>query len=113
MFASQSTDSHRLRNRDLRGSPLATHYRSTQEQTIITIHVSSAHARKDVISLFIFPEKSKNIKSVGCTAFIRENKSNVFASVRAGDVNGYDSLLLSTTVVRGEGKPRRSLLRSR
>ena len=26
-------------------TPLATHYRSIQEQTIITIHVSSAHAR--------------------------------------------------------------------
>ena len=40
--------------------------------------------------------------------------NNVFASVRAGDVNGYDSLPLSTTVVRGEGRePRRSLLRSR
>ena len=27
-----------------------------------------------------------------------------YASVRAGDVNGYDSLPLSTTVVRGEGR---------
>ena len=32
----------------------------------------------------------------------------------AGDVNGYDCLLLSTTVVRGEVRePRKSLLRSR
>ena len=39
-------------------------------------------------------------------AFFREKKkrNDVFASVRAGGVNGYDSLLLSTTVVRGEGK---------
>ena len=65
MFASPSNDSHRLRDWDLRGSPLATHYRSTQEQTIITIHVFSAHARKDVISFFIFPEKIGNMKSVG------------------------------------------------
>ena len=44
----------------------------------------------------------------------RKKGNNVFASVRAGDVNGYDSLLLSTTVVRDEGRePRRSLLRSR
>ena len=40
--------------------------------------------------------------------------NNVFASVRAGDVNGYDSLPLSTTVMRDEGRePRRSLLRNR
>ena len=48
------------------------------------------------------------------SAFFREkqNGNNVFSSVRAGDVNGYDSLLLSTTVVRGEGREtRRSLLR--
>ena len=31
----------------------------------MTIHVSSAHARQDVISFFIFPEKSGNMKSVG------------------------------------------------
>ena len=44
----------------------------------------------------------------------RKREITFFANVRAGDVNGYDSLLLSTTVVRGEGKePRRSLLRSR
>ena len=46
------------------------------------------------------------------SAFFREKHkgNNVFASMRAGDVNGYDSLLLSTTVVRGEGRePRRSL----
>ena len=50
------------------------------------------------ISAF-FPGKAKRIPG------------NVFASVRAGDVNGYDSLPLSTTVVRGEGRePRRSLL---
>ena len=47
--------------------------------------------------------------------FFGKSKKEItyFASVRAGDVNGYDSLTLSTTVVRGEGKePRRSLLRS-
>ena len=33
-----------------------------------------------------------------------EKKKNVFMSVRAGDVNGYDSLLLCTTVVCGEGR---------
>ena len=33
----------------------------------------------------------------------RKKEINFFASVRAGDVNGHDSLLLSTTVVRGEG----------
>ena len=40
------------------------------------------------------------------SAFFQENKkgNDVFASVRAGDVNGYDSLLLSTTVVGDEGK---------
>ena len=64
MFGSPIIDSHRLRNRDLRGSPLATHYyRSTQEQTIITIHVSSAHARKDasLFPYFAFLEKSGNM----------------------------------------------------
>ena len=65
MFASPSIDSHRLHDRDLRGSPLATHYRSTQEQTIITVRVSSAHARKDVISFLLFPDKSGNMQSVG------------------------------------------------
>ena len=30
--------------------------------------------------------------------------NNVFASVHAGDVNGYDSLLLSAMVVRGKGE---------
>ena len=34
----------------------------------------------------------------------RQKGNDVFASVRAGDVNGYDSLPLSTTVVRGEGR---------
>ena len=58
-------DSHRLRNRDCGGSPLATHYRSTQGHTIITIHVSSAHARRDVISFLAFSEKSGNMESVG------------------------------------------------
>ena len=44
----------------------------------------------------------------------KQNGKNVFASVRAEGVNGYYSLLLSTTVVRGEGRePRRSLLRNR
>ena len=33
----------------------------------------------------------------------KEKGDDIFASVRAGDVNCYDSLLLSTTVVRGEG----------
>ena len=50
------------------------------------------------------------------SVFFRERQkgNNVFASVRAGDVNGYDGLPLSTTVVCGEGRePRRSLLRSR
>ena len=56
-------DYHRLFNRDLRGSPLATHC-STQEQIIVTIHVSSAHARK-YFFLFYLPEKSGNMKSVG------------------------------------------------
>ena len=40
------------------------------------------------------------------SVFFREKKkrNHVFASVRAGDVvNGYDSLLLSTTALRGEG----------
>ena len=37
--------------------PLATHYRSTREQTITTRQVSSAHSRKDVVSLFLFPVK--------------------------------------------------------
>ena len=64
MFGSPPLDSHRLRNRDIRGSPLATHYRSTQEQSIITVRVSSAHARKDVISFFLCPGKSGNVKSV-------------------------------------------------
>ena len=39
--------------------------------------------------------------------FFRETRkkgNNVFASVRAGNVNGYDSFLLSTTVVGGEGR---------
>ena len=54
MFDSPPIDPHRLRNRDLRGSPLATDYRSTQGQTIIFIHVSSAHDRKGVIFLLCF-----------------------------------------------------------
>ena len=65
MFASPPFDSHRLRNRGLLDSPLATHYRSTQEQSIITIHVSSAHAGKYVSSFLLFPEKGGNMKSVG------------------------------------------------
>ena len=38
------------------------------------------------------------------SAFFREKhkEKNVFASVRARDVSGYDSLLLSTTVERGK-----------
>ena len=38
------------------------------------------------------------------SAFFREKKNGntFFASVCAGDVNGYDSLLPSTTVVRGK-----------
>ena len=41
-----------------------------------------------------------------CSVFFRKitKGNNVFASVRAGDVNGYGSLLLSTTVVRSEGR---------
>ena len=50
-------------------------------------------APTDFIFPLLFREKHK-----------KEN--NVLASVRAGHVNGYDSLLLSTTVVRGEGRPR-------
>ena len=66
MFGSPSIDSHRLRNRHLRGlSPLATHYRSTQEQTIITSQVSSAHACKDVISLFALPGKKRKYEVGG------------------------------------------------
>ena len=65
MFGSPPIDFHRLRNRDLRGSPLATHYRSPQEQTIITIHVSSAHARKDLISFLLFPEKKRKYEVGG------------------------------------------------
>ena len=65
MFGSPPIDSHRPCNRDLRGSPLATHYHSTQGQTIVTVHVSSAHARKYVISFLLIPEKSGSIKSVG------------------------------------------------
>ena len=34
----------------------------------------------------------------------RRKEMTYFASVRAGDVNGYDSLPLSTTVVHGEGR---------
>ena len=65
MFGSPSINSHRLRQRDLRGSPLATYYRSTQGQTIITIHVSSAHARKDVISLLVFRAKKRKYEFGG------------------------------------------------
>ena len=68
MFASPPIDSHRLGSRDLRGSPLATLYRrSTQELTIITIHihVSSAHARRDVISFFLFPRKKRKYEVGG------------------------------------------------
>ena len=61
MFGSPPIDSHRLRDRDLRGSLPSprTAVRSTQEQTIITIHVSSAHSREDVISFLPFPEKKR------------------------------------------------------
>ena len=88
----------------------------------MTIHVSSAHAREDVTSFLLFPE-SKRKYEVGGTrthdiSFVGyievPTELHIFASVRAGDVNGYDSLPLSTMVVRGEGRePWRSLLRSR
>ena len=75
-FASPSIDSRRLRTRDLRGSPHATHYRSTQELTTITIHVSSAHARKYVISLF-----RRKREHVGYIALSTEQRGHVTFSI--------------------------------
>ena len=61
MFASPSIDCHRLRNRDLRGSPFATHYRSTQEPTIINNYSRLQRERSQIRYFpFSFPgEKAK------------------------------------------------------
>ena len=54
MFGSPPIDSHRLRNRGPRGSPLATHYRtsSTHVETIIALHVSSAQVPQKITVRF-------------------------------------------------------------
>ena len=54
MFLRVRQWTHRRRNRNLRGSPLAKHYSSNQGQSMITTHVSSEHARKDVFILYPF-----------------------------------------------------------
>ena len=47
------------------GLLLATHYRRTKEKTVTTFHVSSAYARKDVISLFLSGKKKRNYEVGG------------------------------------------------